>query len=195
MNVLVGCEYSATVRDAFIKRGHNAFSCDFLPCEKSPRRHFQIDVRQALKIRRWDLFIVHPECTHLCASGARHWPAKRADGRQQEAIDFFLEMMDADVARICAENPVGILSTVYRKPDQIIQPHQFGHMELKTTCLWTKNLPPLVPTSDLEEETKVLPAHIKQRIHYMRPGPDRWKERSRTYPGIAAAMAEQWGCL
>lgn len=103
--------------------------------------------------------------------------------------------MDADVARICAENPVGILSTVYRKPDQIIQPHQFGHMELKTTCLWTKNLPPLVPTSDLEEETKVLPAHIKQRIHYMRPGPDRWKERSRTYPGIAAAMAEQWGCL
>lgn len=195
MNVLIGCEYSATVRDAFLKRGHNAFSCDLLPCEKGPRRHYQQDIRIALKVRKWDLFVVHPECTHLCGSGARWWPEKRADGRQQRAIDFFIEMMGADVDMIAAENPVGILSSAYRKPDQIIQPYQFGHMEMKTTCLWLKNLPPLAPTHDLERETKALPPHIKQRMHHMRPSPDRWKERSRTYQGIAEAMAEQWGSL
>lgn len=164
MNVLVGCEYSAIVRDAFIARGHNAFSCDLLPCDKGPSRHYHGDVRLALQRRKWDLFIVHPECTHLCASGSRWWPEKRADGRQQSAIDFFIEMMEADVEMIGAENPVGILSSVYRAPDQYIQPWQFGHPETKKTGLWLKNLPLLRPTLDVSDVMMTLPKRERENV-------------------------------
>lgn len=195
MNVLVGCEFSGTVRDAFLRRGHNAYSCDLKPCPKGKSRHFQFDVRVALKVFDWDLFIVHPECTHLTASGAAHWAVKRADGRQQRAIDFFKEMMDAPVPRICAENPVGVLSSAYRKPDQTFQPYHFGHLETKRACLWLKGLPLLKHTTDLEAETMALPANVRQRNHYLPPSADRAAQRSLTYPGVAEAMADQWGSL
>ncbi|MDQ5908980.1 MAG: hypothetical protein QG599_1074 [Pseudomonadota bacterium] len=184
MRVLVACEYSGAVRDAFIAAGHNAISCDLLPSErKGP--HFQGDVVGLLN-GNWDLMIAHPPCTHLAVSGARHFPAKIADGRQQAALDFVRLLMDAPIPRIAIENPVSIISSRIRKPDQVIHPWQHGHGETKATCLWLKNLPRLIPTRIVSGR--------EQRIHRMPPGPDRWKERSRTYPGIAAAMADQWGC-
>jgi len=184
MNVLVGCEYSGTVRDAFIAAGHNTMSCDLLPSEK-PGPHYQGDVRDVLG-DGWDLMVAHPPCTHLAVSGARHFAEKIADGRQQAALDFVRLLMDAPIPRIAIENPISIISSRIRKPDQVIHPWQFGHGETKATCLWLKNLPRLIPTQVVSGR--------EQRIHTMPPGPDRWKERSRTYPGIAAAMADQWGC-
>lgn len=187
MKVLVACEYSGVVRRAFAAKGHNAWSCDLLPPEEptqSHPNHMQMDVRLILD-NHWDLMVAHPPCTHLSVSGARHFAAKRADGRQQEAIDFFMALINADIPRICVENPVSIMSTIYRKPDQIIQPWQFGHGETKATCLWLKGLPLLKPTNIVDGR--------ENRIHRMPPSPDRWKERSRTFQGIAAAMAEQWG--
>jgi len=184
MNVLVGCEYSGTVRDAFIAAGHNTMSCDLLPSEK-PGPHYQGDVRDVLG-DGWDLMVAHPPCTHLAVSGARHFAEKIADGRQQAALDFVRLLMDAPIPRIAIENPISIISSRIRKPDQVIHPWQFGHGETKATCLWLKNLPRLIPTQVVSGR--------EQRIHKMPPGPDRWKERSRTYPGIAAAMADQWGC-
>lgn len=183
MRVLIACEYSGRVRDAFRVRGHYAMSCDLLPTE-SPGKHFQGDVTGVLR-DGWDLMICHPPCTDLAVSGARHFAAKRADGRQQRALDFVRLLLDAPIDRICLENPVSIISTAIRKPEQIIHPWQFGHGETKATCLWLKNLPPLTPTDIVEGR--------EARVHRMPPSPDRWKERSRTYPGIAAAMAEQWG--
>ena len=183
MRVLVACEYSGTVRDAFIAAGHNAISCDLLPSErKGP--HFHGDVAGLLN-GNWDLLIAHPPCTHLAVSGARHFPAKIADGRQQAALDFVRLLMNAPIPRIAIENPVSIISSRIRKPDQIIHPWQFGHGETKATCLWLKNLPRLILTQIVSGR--------EQRIHKMPQGPDRWKERSRTFPGIAAAMAAQWG--
>jgi hypothetical protein len=135
----------------------------------------------------WDLGIFFPPCDHIAVSGARWFPEKRADGRQQKAIDFFMRCVNFDIPRICIENPIGIMSTLYCKPDQIIQPWQFGHGETKSTCLWLKNLPKLVPTN-------IVPGR-EQRVHRMAPGPNRARDRARTYPGIAAAMADQWGCL
>lgn len=183
MKVLVACEYSGRVRDAFIRAGHDAMSCDLLPTDV-PGPHYQGDVRDVLG-DGWDLMIAHPPCTHLGVSGARHFAEKRADGRQQAAIEFFMMLADADIPRYAIENPVCIMSSIWRKPDQVIQPWQFGHGETKATCLWLKGLPKLTPTNIVEGRA--------DRIHKMPPSPDRWKLRSATYAGIAAAMADQWG--
>lgn len=183
MKVLIACEYSGTVRDAFLALGHEALSCDLLPTD-SPGPHYQGNVLAILGWG-WDLMIAHPPCTHLAVSGARHFPAKRADGRQQEAIDFFMALAEAPIERIAIENPVCIMSSVWRKPDQYVQPWQFGHGETKKTGLWLKNLPLLTPTNIVEGRL--------DRIHKMPPSADRWKERSKTYQGIAEAMANQWG--
>lgn len=183
MRVLVACEYSGRVRDAFIKRGHDAMSCDILPTD-APGPHYKGDVRDILG-DGWDLMIAHPPCTHLAVSGARHFAAKKASGVQDEALDFVRLLLDAPIKRIALENPVSIISSRIRKPDQIIQPWQFGHGETKATCLWLKNLPLLRPTNIVDGRD--------DRIHKMPPSPNRWKERSRTYEGIAEAMADQWG--
>jgi hypothetical protein len=186
--VLVACEYSATVRDAFRARGFEAWSCDLLPTEGDPRWHLQADAIEAAYYGEglcWDLMIAHRPCTHLAVSGARHFAAKQATGVQQDALKFVRQLLDAPIPHIALENPVSIISSRIRKPDQIIQPWQFGHGETKATCLWLKNLPKLRPTNIVEGRA--------DRIHKMPPGPNRWKERSRTYQGIADAMAEQWG--
>lgn len=186
MRVLVACEYSGAVRRRFRERGHDAWSCDLLPAEDDSTHHIISDVVPLLE-REWDLVIAHPPCTHLAASGARHFAAKRADGRQQAAVTFFMEFAKVrpNIKRYAIEQPVGIMSSIWRKPDQIIQPWQFGHGETKATCLWLHNLPKLRPTNIVEGR--------EARVHRMPPSPNRWKERSRTYPGIAQAMAEQWG--
>lgn len=181
MKVLVACEYSGRVRDAFIRAGHDAMSCDLLPTDV-PGPHYQGDVRDVLG-DGWDLMVAHPPCTHLAVSGARWFKDKQAE--QVEALEFVRLLLDAPVERIALENPVSIISSRIRKPDQVIQPWQFGHGETKATCLWLKNLPPLVPTDIVEGRDN--------RIHRLPPSPDRWKLRSETYPGIAAAMAQQWG--
>lgn len=183
MKILIACEYSGRVRDAFIALGHDAMSCDLLPTDV-PGPHYQGDVRDVMD-EGFDLLIAHPPCTHLAVSGARHFAAKRADGRQQEGVDFFLMLARAPIPRIAIENPVCIMSSIWRKPDQTIQPWQYGHGETKATCLWLKNVPHLVPTNIVEGR--------EPRIHMMPPSPDRWKLRSATYQGIAGAMAAQWG--
>ena len=183
VNVLVACEYSGRVRDAFTRRGHFAMSCDMLPTE-SPGVHWRGDVTEILGYG-WDLMIAHPPCTHLAVSGASHFADKRERGLQQEALHFVVMLMNAPIPRICIENPVSVISTLVQKPDQIIQPWQFGHGEVKATCLWLKGLPKLVHTEVVEGR--------EARVHRMAPGPDRWKERSRTLVGVAKAMAEQWG--
>ncbi len=180
MRILVACEFSGIVRDAFIAQGHDAMSCDLLPTE-SQGPHYQGDVRDVLG-DGWDMMIAHPPCTHLAVSGAKHFHRKAVE--QADALDFVRLLLAAPIERIALENPVSIISTRIRKPDQIIQPWMFGHGETKTTCLWLKGLPKLKPTN-------VVDGRIA-RIHRMPPGPDRWKERSRTYTGIAAAMAAQW---
>ena len=183
VRVLVACEFSGIVRDAFAARGHDAVSCDLLPTER-PGPHLQMPVFGALNAS-WDLMVAHPPCTHLAVSGARWWLDKQEE--QSLAILFVKMLAEAKVPRIAIENPVGILSTAWRKPDQYIQPWQFGHGETKKTGLWLKNLPKLVPTNIVDGR--------EPRVHHASPGPDRWKERSRTLQGIADAMAEQWGNL
>jgi site-specific DNA-cytosine methylase len=183
MKVLIACEFSGVVRDAFIGGGHDAMSCDLLPTE-APGPHYQGDVRDVLDYP-WDLMIAHPPCTHLSVSGARHFADKRMDGRQQSAVSFFMRLAKADIPRIAIENPVCIMSTLWRKPDQTIQPWEFGHGETKATCLWLKNLLPLQPTD-------IVPGR-EARVWKMPPSETRWLERSRTYTGIAKAMAAQWG--
>ena len=180
MRILVACEFSGTVRDAFATKGHDAWSCDILPTEK-PGNHYECDVREVLG-GGWDLMVAHPPCTHLAVSGARWWPFKRKE--QAEALEFIRTLLSAPIPRIAIENPVSLISSAIREPDQIIHPWQFGHGETKATCLWLKNLPPLVPTN-------VVPGR-EARIHKMPPSENRWRERSRTYPGIADAMASQW---
>jgi hypothetical protein len=179
--VLVGCEFSGTVRDAFIAQGHDAVSCDLLETEK-PGPHIVGDVRDHLN-DGWDIGIFHPPCTHLAVSGARWFKDKLTE--QAEALQFVRDLLAASIPHIALENPVSIISSRIRKPDQIIQPWQFGHGETKATCLWLKNLPQLKPTNIVEGR--------EARVHRMPPGPDRWKERSRTFAGIAEAMADQWG--
>ena len=185
MRVLIACEYSGTVRDAFRARGHDAKSCELLPTDQ-PGPHYQGDVFDIIN-DGWDLMIAHPPCTHLAVSGARHFAAKQASGVQQEALEFVRRLLDAPIPRIALENPISIISSRIRKPDQIIQPWQFGHGETKATCLWLKNLPKLTPTNIVEGR--------EARIHRLPPSADRWKIRSKTYQGIADAMAEQWGNL
>jgi len=188
MRVLVACEFSGVVREAFRARGHDAWSCDLLPAEDESQFHFQRDVCELLPgwaLRRWDLLIAHPPCTHLAVSGARWFVDKVAE--QAEALAFVQTLMDAPVPRICIENPISVISSRFRKPDQIVQPWMFGHGETKATCFWLKNLPRLTPTNIVDGRSA--------RVHRMPPGPNRWRERSRTFEGIAAAMADQWGCL
>ena len=224
--MLVACEFSGIVRNAFRARGHEAWSCDLLPAEDDERRfHFTGDVRAYIQPHlRWDLMVAHPPCTHLAVSGARWFKDKREE--QAEALEFVRQLMDAPVPRICIENPISIISSRIRKPDQIIQPWMFGHGETKATCLWLKNLPKLEQTDAVVPEWAIRadgsihmsakgkrdsPTHFItgrttrvltgpqleqwERIHKKPPGPDRWKNRSRTYQGIADAMAEQWGSL
>jgi len=181
MRVLVACEYSGRVRDAFASKGHDAWSCDLLETER-PGQHYQGDVRDMLA-QEWDLMICHPPCTHLAVSGSRWFKDKVTE--QAEALEFVRMLMDAPIPKIAIENPVSVISSRIRKPDQIIQPWQFGHGETKATCLWLKGLPKLTPTNVVEGR--------EARVHRMPPGPDRWKERSRTYSGVAEAMAAQWG--
>jgi site-specific DNA-cytosine methylase len=181
MRVLVACEYSGRVRDAFLARGHEAVSCDLLPTEE-PGPHYQGDVFDIIG-QGWDMLVAHPPCTHLAVSGARWFHLKLDE--QAEALAFVRRLLDADVPRIALENPVSIISSRIRKPSQVIQPWQFGHGETKATCLWLKGLPLLVPTNIVDGR--------EARVHKMPPGPNRWKERSRTFSGIAEAMAAQWG--
>jgi hypothetical protein len=180
MKVLVACEYSGVVRDAFTSKGHYAMSCDLLDTEK-PGHHYKGDVTNILN-DGWDLMICHPPCTHLAVSGARWFKEKQAE--QKEALEFVELLLNAPIPKICLENPISIISSRIRKPDQIIQPWQYGHGETKATCLWLKNLPLLKPTNIVEGR--------EARVHKMPPGPNRWKERSRTFQGIADAFAEQW---
>lgn len=183
MKVLIACEYSGAVRDAFIANGHEALSCDLLPTDV-PGPHYQGDVRDILG-EGWDLMVAHPPCTHLAVSGARWFKDKVEE--QKEALAFVQLLLDANIPRIALENPISIISSRIRKPDQVIQPWQFGHGETKATCLWLKGLPKLTPTDIVEGR--------EPRVHMMSPGPNRWKERSKTYAGIAKAMADQWGKL
>lgn len=185
MRVLIACEFSGIVRDAFRSRGHDAWSVDLLPTEGDPKWHIEGDAIQAASSSRWDLMISHPPCTHLAVSGARWFKGKEAE--QGAAVEFVKKLLNAPVPRIALENPISIISSRIRKPDQIIQPWQFGHGEVKATCLWLKGLPPLKPT-------KIVDGRVP-RVHFTSPGPNRWKERSRTMTGIAAAMADQWGRL
>jgi site-specific DNA-cytosine methylase len=182
MRVLIACEYSGRVRDAFRRHGHDAWSCDLLECESDPRWHYQAPV-ETLLANDWDLMVAHPPCTHLAVSGSRHFHRKQRE--QAEALDFVRLLMAAPIDRWCIENPVSIISSAITPPQQIIQPWQFGHGETKTTCLWLKNLPSLKPTQVVEGR--------EAKVHKMPPGPNRWKDRSRTYQGIADAMGLQWG--
>jgi hypothetical protein len=181
MRVLVACEFSGIVRDAFADRGHFAMSCDLIPSER-PGNHYQGDVRKVL-LDGWDLMIAHPPCTYLAVSGARWFKDRQIE--QWNALAFVHVLLDNPIPRIALENPVSVISSRIRKPDQIIQPWMFGHGETKATCLWLKGLPKLEPTDVVDGRSP--------RVHHASPGPDRWKERSRTLPGIAAAMADQWG--
>lgn len=192
MRVLVACEYSGRVRRAFRERGHLAYSCDLLPAEDNEERsHIQGNVLDYLDLG-WDLIIAHPPCTHLAVSGARWFAAKAKEDReagrpdrQQEALAFARALWNAPVPKLALENPISILSSHLGKPSQVIQPWQFGHGETKATCLWLRGLPPLTPTKIVEGR--------EARVHRMAPSEDRWKERSRTFEGIARAMAAQWG--
>jgi hypothetical protein len=190
MKVLIACEYSGAVRDAFIAQGHDAISCDLFPTD-APGPHYQGDVRDIIE-DGFDLMVAHPPCTHLAVSGARWFKDKQVE--QAEALDFVRLLLSAPIGKIALENPISIISSRIRKPNQIIQPWQFGHPESKSTCLWLKNLPKLIPTDILP-----LPAsgrwsnQTPSGQNKLGPSPDRWKERSKTYQGIAEAMAQQWG--
>ena len=190
MRVLVACEYSGTVRDAFRARGHDAMSCDLLPTDK-PGPHYQGPVQDILG-EGWDLMIAHPPCTHLAVSGARYFARKQVE--QAEALAFVRLLLEAPIPRIALENPISIISSRIRKPDQIIQPWQFGHYASKATCLWLKGLPLLTPTDVLPGGKTARRANqTSSGQNRLSPSPDRWKLRSATYQGIADAMAEQWG--
>ena len=184
MRILIACEESQAVCTEMRRPGHEAYSCDIIPCSGGhPEWHLQVDALELIKMR-WDMIIAFPPCTNLAVSGARYFKEKQVDGRQQASVEFFMQFANADCKKIAIENPVGIMSTRYRKPDQIIQPWQFGHGETKATFLWLKGLPKLKPTDIVTGR--------EQRVWKMPPGPERAKIRSKTYPGIARAMAEQW---
>ena len=198
MRILIACEFSGSVRDEFIKLGHDAISCDLEPTEK-PGPHYQGDVMDIID-DGWDMMIAFPPCTHLAVSGAAHFAKKRADGRQQQGIDFFMSLVNCNIPKYAIENPVGIMSTNYRKPDQIIQPWQFGFPTTKATCLWLKNLPKLEPTN-IVDKGEVWTAKSGNRMSQwfyetsLLPPKERTKMRNKTFPGVAAAMATQWGNL
>lgn len=196
MRVLVACEFSGTVRDAFAKRGHDAWSCDILA---APGKHLQCDVREILG-DLWDLAICHPPCTFLTVAAnkwmkpewAHKYPTRQQD--REHAIKFFMELYNAPIPKVAVENPIGVMSSRFRKPDQVLQPWMFGHGETKATCLWLRGLPKLIPThmkADMFAQPE--PKEREQRLHRLPPGPTRWMERSKTFQGIADAFAEQWG--
>jgi hypothetical protein len=193
MRVLIACEYSGAVRDAFLRAGHYALSCDLLPSDSPLGDHYQGDVTNILD-HGWDLMIAHPPCTHLAVSGAKHFAAKQASGVQESALDFVRILLGAPIPRICLENPVSIISTRIRKPEQIIQPWMFGHGATKTTCLWLKGLPPLAPTQVVGRGERHITKSGKSlpKWYNLPPSPTRWKQRSATFIGIANAMAQQW---
>lgn len=182
LRALIACEYSGRVRDAFAANGWDAWSCDLLPSEREKGNHYQGPVEDVFD-QHWDLLIAHPPCTHLAVSGARWFKDKQTE--QAEALKFVRFLLNAPVEHIALENPISIISSRIRKPNQIIQPWQYGHGETKATCLWLKNLPLLQPTEIVEGR--------ENKVHRMPPGPNRWRERSRTYQGVANAMAKQWG--
>ena len=185
MRVLVACEYSGRVRDAFRSHGHDAWSCDLLPCEADPAYHLQQPVEDLLG-QNWDLMVAHPPCTYLAVSGMwATYQGRRDQALTDQALAFVRLLMAAPIDRWCIENPVSVISSAIRPPDQIIQPWQYGHGEVKATCLWLHNLPKLKPTNCVDGR--------EERVLLMPPGPDRWKERSRTYQGVADAMGAQWG--
>tara|TARA_Y100000310_G_scaffold51447_1_gene47413 strand:+ start:105 stop:698 length:594 start_codon:yes stop_codon:yes gene_type:complete len=190
MRVLVACEFSGIVREAFAQRGHDAYSCDFLPSEIPSDKHYQGDVFDLIDTEEYDLMIAHPPCTHLSVSGALHFHKKKI--RQRRALAFVQDLLDAPILRIALENPVSVISTKIRKPDQYIQPWMFGHGETKKTGLWLKNLPPLYPTNIMVNRRNNLTPSGQNKLT---PSPTRWMDRSRTYTGLAAAMADQWGNL
>lgn len=196
MKVLVACEYSGVVRDAFIRKGHDALSCDLLPTD-APGPHYQGDIRD-LDLTEFDLLIAFPPCTYLCSSGL-HWNKRRPEraAKTEEALEFVRYLLDAPVPRIALENPVGCISTRIRRYTQIIQPHQFGHDASKRTCLWLKGLPPLIPTEHIAPRMVDGKARWANQTdsgqNRLPPSKDRWKIRSLTYSGIAQAMADQWG--
>lgn len=198
MRVLVACEFSGTVRDAFAQRGHDAWSCDVLPTEK-PGQHYQCDVREVIGLG-WDLMVAHPPCTYLTNSGVA-WLHKDPTrwAKLDDGAEFFLSMLNAQIPRIAVENPIMHKYAKERiggvRQSQVIQPWMFGHAEQKATCLWLKNLPLLSETNNVKHELDALSASERQRLHYLPPSADRWKLRSKTYQGIADAMAEQWGIL
>lgn len=203
MKILVACEESQAVTIELRKLGHEAYSCDILPCSGGyPEWHLQQDVIPLLK-EKWDMIIAFPPCTHLCVSGARHFEQKRKDGRQQQGIDFFMEFVNADCSKIAIENPIGIMSSVYRKPDQIIHPYMFGDKFTKSTCIWLKGLPLLEPTNIVEKgeffewvdkkgRKKRQPLWFMEALKKAKTPEERSIIRSKTFPGIAKAMAEQW---
>jgi hypothetical protein len=212
MRILVGCEESQAVTIELRKLGHEAFSCDIQECSGGyPEWHYQRDIFEVIDMG-WDMMIAFPPCTHLAVSGAAHFEKKRADGRQQEGIDFFMRLINAPIEKIAIENPVGIMSKIYRKPDQIIQPYYFGDEAQKTTCLWLKNLPKLYHNSApnlfddlvthtskgefyewIDKKTGKKKRQPKWYAEAFMFGKEHGKERSKTFPGIAKAMAEQWG--
>lgn len=200
MKVLIACEYSGTVRDAFIKLGHDAISCDLLPSDK-PGPHYQGNVFDIVN-DGFDLMIAHPPCTYLCNSGVTHLYNKDKTKNQKRWLDmrdgalFFRKLLESNIPKICIENPVmhgHAKRIINQNQTQIIQPWMFGHTESKATCLWLKGLAPLEETNNVKEDMLKLPKNQQQRLHYLPPGPDRWKLRSTTFQGIADAMAEQWG--
>lgn len=194
MKVLVACEYSGVVRDAFSALGHDAWSCDLLPTEK-PGNHYKGDVRDLIKSKRWDLMIAHPPCTYLCSSGL-HWNKRRPERNAltEEALEFVKYLLNAPIKKIALENPIGCISSRIRKPEQIVQPWQFGHPESKATCFWLKNLPKLQPTKVLSKpDCGYWQNQTPSKQNKLSESAGRGLERSRTYTGIAEAMAEQWG--
>lgn len=198
MKVLIACEFSGTVRDAFSKLGHDAWSCD-LEDTLVPGNHYKGDMFDIVN-NGWDLIIAHPPCTHLAVSGARHFEKKRADGRQQQGIDFFMRVANIDVSKLAVENPIGIMSTLYRKPEQIIQPFEYGHGTTKATCLWLKGLPLLKPTNIVDKGEVITFASGKRMSKWFYesshlPPKERERMRNKTFQGIADAMADQWGNL
>lgn len=196
LRVLVACEYSATVRDAFRAAGHDAFSVDLLDTDGDPRWHYKGDALQVARSEQWDLVVAHPPCTRLTKAGVRWLHERNLWSEMAVAAEFFRAFLDLDVSRVAVENPVMhryAVEVVGRKQDQVVQPWMFGHLESKGTGLWLKGLPLLVPTKDVKVETMALTPRQRDRIHWVAPGPDRWKVRSKTYQGIADAMASQWG--
>jgi site-specific DNA-cytosine methylase len=200
MRVLVACEYSGRVREAFRKLGHDAWSCDILPAEDGSPYHIQGDAVEAAYGQKWDLMIAHPPCTHLSSAGACYWKEKQADGRQKQAIDFFMALYNAPIEKVVVENPTGFMNTYFRKPDQIVHPWMFGDAENKRTCLWIRGLPNLVHTNVVKVEArgscirKTGPKAGRKYNYYFHQGKDGHK-RSKSFDGISNAMAEQWGKL